>query len=818
MIWYYRYGLCFSGFVVVVRRNRWLLLSSAELNKVIMESTAITGNLIARPTAGTTQEGTQPPQQLKNQRRRYSVLQYRHSFCHPCLGHNCAKISLFHASSPMKRLLLVFLILVAHSDACVAPASVGFSDTILQNALKQGGVNYILSLCQDAVYSLNATIEFTAAGQEISTDGYPSGDARAALVVAGSSISIAISGHLDGLKIKNIQVTAKQGLGRLQDGGANIEIGGNSRGQVVDDIRSYDPRGWSCLHMTEGGCTGGIITNSQFGPAGYSNGEWADGISLACENALVANNVITDATDGNIVVFGAPGSRITNNTIIVDSRIALGGINLVDYAPYSGDYRATVVDRNTIWAKGAQIKVAIAVGTRVWGDRSGNNNYGGAVINNLIKGDFLAYGVAVSGVNNFTVTNNTFQGSFSGSKCVSLIFSSHLYSAGCNLHSTLNAQPTAMLYDPSWVFNSALQSGYIKGQADGCICIQPGISPSITFLAGQFSLSSGQSLQMDGSNFTLQDNCNLVARDTNGKAMWASGTQGYSGECTVNFRDDGRLVISDLGQDIWVFPNYTGDLTGGRITFSSQESYVTIIDSTGNIVYATEYTFPGFELYTPSFVHQLGTDGTSYYLTINSNGTITVSTGAPGFGGNVLWASQNFRPGNCSQTSQCFLTLQPGDGNLVLYNSTYTAFWASGTGSSFATAVRFNSFQPYLETLNATGWTQVASSDSCSANKPCKNGLICNGAYCGSQAWASGDAYKLGPVADFTNALTRSTFTTSGASSDSTASTSSTVSVPVSTTSTTNPVLTASTTTPVLAGDAATLVSSFFLLGLFLFC
>ena len=58
-----------------------------------------------------------------------------------------------------------------------------------------------------------------------------------------------------------------------------------------------------------------------------ANEQWADGISLSCQSSLVQNNIITDATDGGIVIFGAPFSTIRNNTISVETRTTLGGIN-----------------------------------------------------------------------------------------------------------------------------------------------------------------------------------------------------------------------------------------------------------------------------------------------------------------------------------------------------------------------------------------------------------------------------------------------------------------------------------------------------------
>lgn len=65
----------------------------------------------------------------------------------------------------------------------------------------------------------------------------------------------------------------------------------------------------------------------------------ADGISLACQDSLVERNVsvlirpygsthaqiVTDATDGGIVIFGSAGSEIRDNHIYSRSRVNLGG-------------------------------------------------------------------------------------------------------------------------------------------------------------------------------------------------------------------------------------------------------------------------------------------------------------------------------------------------------------------------------------------------------------------------------------------------------------------------------------------------------------
>lgn len=101
-------------------------------------------------------------------------------------------------------------------------------------------------------------------------------------------------------------------------GGGNIEMGGQNSDQVVEYVRSYDPKGWSCLHIHEGAldCNNVTIQNNDIGPCGSDAfQQWADGISMSCRNSVVRNNMIQGATDGGIVLFGAPGTQVYNNTI-----------------------------------------------------------------------------------------------------------------------------------------------------------------------------------------------------------------------------------------------------------------------------------------------------------------------------------------------------------------------------------------------------------------------------------------------------------------------------------------------------------------------
>ena len=94
--------------------------------------------------------------------------------------------------------------------------------------------------------------------------------------------------------------------------------------------------------------------------------QWADGISFSCANGLVQNNMIDNPTDGGIVLFGAPGTIVQNNSIWIEEvgpiltylriwtnfefkQTLLGGINLVDFEPWKGNYTNVIVRDNTIY-------------------------------------------------------------------------------------------------------------------------------------------------------------------------------------------------------------------------------------------------------------------------------------------------------------------------------------------------------------------------------------------------------------------------------------------------------------------------------------
>jgi len=267
-------------------------------------------------------------------------------------------------------------------------------------------------------------------------------------------------------------------------GGANIEMGGSTTGQVVEFVKSYDPRSWSCLHASEGdlNCSGIVIQNNDIGPCGVDRfNQWADGISVSCLKSVVRNNMINTPTDGGIVIFG-PETLVENNVIWVETYALLGGINLVDIFPWNSNFTGVVVQKNTIIggfadsvkkngdsrgfnSKHAMIKVGIAMGPRVWfGDRAFQNVSHGAIVrDNRLTGGF-GFAMAANGIKDFTIQNN-------------VLFGNTTFFGTQGVNCTKGAKPItpdAFVQIPGNVSSSKVQSGFTTVQnADALICISP---------------------------------------------------------------------------------------------------------------------------------------------------------------------------------------------------------------------------------------------------------------------------------------------------------------------------------------------------------
>ena len=272
-------------------------------------------------------------------------------------------------------------------------------------------------LCQGAVFKLNGPVVFSHPLQSLYTDGRPTGAGRAVLQITNRLLCTAVMmADQDSVLLESVVIDGNAPMYGMCEGGeylgALIQAGGRSDGTIVRNVRAFHSRTWSTLHIREGGpekeCTDALVENNFFGPSGeHVRGKWSDGISLACTESIVRQNIVEDVTDVGIVVFGAPQSLVENNNILSRTQNMNAGITMVDYDPYLGDFSETVVQRNLIHADGALVLVGFAMGSRTWKCEITDSSFlwGAKVNNNILEGDMF-HGFVVNGVLEWEIQNN----------------------------------------------------------------------------------------------------------------------------------------------------------------------------------------------------------------------------------------------------------------------------------------------------------------------------------------------------------------------------------------------------------------------------
>ncbi|EIW73699.1 hypothetical protein TREMEDRAFT_24408 [Tremella mesenterica DSM 1558] len=353
----------------------------------------------------------------------------------------------------------------------------------INDAFSKGGKGTTVLLCPGSVHRLRNPVVFTAPRQTLTTEGDPAGRERAMLIVEGEDQATAIHADCKQCSWAMIQSLIVDGnrplLLRVPSGAALIEVG-NAEGQTVRDCRLYEPRGWSALHFREGDdkqCRKGLIVGNEIGPCGE---EWddeydgvversppwgnprSDGISLACQDSLVEKNVVYDTTDGAIVLFGSAGTEVRYNEVFSRTRVVLGGINLVDYDPWEGDYSGVSVHHNDISALSRFLKVGIVIGPSSWSDDTDTTVHSASVTDNSFHGQNFGYGVVVSSVTGFTVLRNKKDddAQFDGVK-----------GASCP-KAPENGRPTAFLINRGSA-KGTFQEDFVNGEVQHVICIDP---------------------------------------------------------------------------------------------------------------------------------------------------------------------------------------------------------------------------------------------------------------------------------------------------------------------------------------------------------
>ncbi|WRT65433.1 uncharacterized protein IL334_002376 [Kwoniella shivajii] len=388
------------------------------------------------------------------------------------------------SSSSLLILTCVLVILLPLVSA--APPCVRFADyDSINQMFIDGGPGAKVFLCPNKLYRLSGSIVFTAADQELATFGYPTGSERATLRVEGKQTATAIQGDCRrcarvGIKSLIIDGNRKK-LGRMKntdDSTGLIVLGGNE-GQSIKNCWIKNPRGFTGIHIREGDklqCTGARIDKNEIGPIGEEydpdptkDGDdpelsplgrpLADGISIACKDSFVRDNIFYDNTDASIVIYCSPGTLILANHITARTVSAMAGILLVDSLPFQGDYSGVIVKQNIIDAASRSIRVGIGIGATVWSDDTETILKGGTVINNGIKGKYMGFGIAAAGLENWKIKGNWDEAVHQGKK-----------SQRC-FDDPINPDPMPYLYNLETIKDCEIQDGFQDHDFQYVVCI-----------------------------------------------------------------------------------------------------------------------------------------------------------------------------------------------------------------------------------------------------------------------------------------------------------------------------------------------------------
>nr|CRX78995.1 hypothetical protein ls5930a1_00061 [Leucosporidium scottii] len=385
------------------------------------------------------------------------------------------------------------------------------SATEINHLLRTGGIGTEIILCPYAHVVIDphgAPITFTAARQSIYTEGSPEDHTRATITIENDKghysgdLTTAIRADCEqcrGVQIHNLHVDGgRVELGGLEGGDALIVVGGAQGEQEVRAVDAWAARGYAILHADEGPqgtCTGVTITENTFHAAGDAPldlmlnselvrlrdgtppyrgierpGQWTDGISVACAQSTVSENSIRDISGVGIMLRGAHGSQITQNTIVARDRDMLVGISIVAHPVFTrraAHVGGVIVRENRIHAASAMIRVGIATGAGVWStdELIGDHEiaFGSEIVKNRLSSytGYFAYAIAISDARGIVVNGNAISASIWGFETSACYERPHF------------AMPTPLIRDARSVIGS-LQSEFKDQHFGFLLCVGPG--------------------------------------------------------------------------------------------------------------------------------------------------------------------------------------------------------------------------------------------------------------------------------------------------------------------------------------------------------
>lgn len=296
-----------------------------------------------------------------------------------------------------------------------------------------GGTIY---LAQRAVIQLSSRLDIPD-NVRLATYGLPNHNqyAKQARLVRGSlfsdvMVSVGRYNSLGSSVNSTLESVWVSGQRQIVGFGVNSSITGNiivpgGAGMLVKNVRTDTPAGWSTLYLhgrAESRPCGSATVRSNlsvgYGSAAFetnSDGSWADGISNACENALIEDNHIVDPTDVGIVLFrstpATQRSTVRNNFIVSGGLpviAAIGVETLGEIGPH--DFTGSHITSNSLFAAPEQFIVfGAALGARQWGIAERKQAVGVSFIDNTTNGvsTRMQSAIYVDGAVSAVVSNNT---------------------------------------------------------------------------------------------------------------------------------------------------------------------------------------------------------------------------------------------------------------------------------------------------------------------------------------------------------------------------------------------------------------------------
>jgi hypothetical protein len=307
-------------------------------------------------------------------------------------------------------------------------------------------------LCQRAVFTLDAVV-ILRANQTLETVRRPSQPADMATIILGPEFandSFGVGAPASNITIRSVRFDGNRRTLGARPGMQLVAVGPGKNYQLIGNSFTDTP-GWTHLHIFED-CTNAQVTGNTVESALRAHGTTgnADGFSIACADALIADNTINDVTGGGIVYYGFPNTVIRNNVIVQSMNNANSGINVGDAIRL--DHTNVVIEQNIIKAVSPHFfHLGIAAGLRIWVPMKGRDIKGVTVRDNTIIG-MSRYGLAVDGCVDCVIKDNQIRD-----------WQPLLAAPGC---------PAAAPYVASVTAGHAggmLQPGFVDVNVDGCL-------------------------------------------------------------------------------------------------------------------------------------------------------------------------------------------------------------------------------------------------------------------------------------------------------------------------------------------------------------